>query len=179
MGVEHCHLLSPSAPGPSLTVSLFPLSLLCLLPSFSLCSPLALWPCPLPVFWPCSSPSMLGGVRLCAHGMFLHCALAYCLCLLPPFLLTPLVSPVHRLCPSCPPHCAPSPSELSLCFPSRFSQSFGTTQLRQAPAPTGLPGTQPSSLLGECWGGSGGLRCGGASPAPGSHSLWLPQSPTG
>ncbi|XP_060032293.1 myelin regulatory factor isoform X3 [Erinaceus europaeus] len=29
----------------------------------------------------------------------------------------------------------------------RFSQSFGTTQLRQAPAPTGLPGTQPSSLL--------------------------------
>ncbi|XP_077902022.1 myelin regulatory factor isoform X13 [Ictidomys tridecemlineatus] len=32
--------------------------------------------------------------------------------------------------------------------PCRSSQSFGTTQLRQSPVTTGLPGTQPSLLLG-------------------------------
>ncbi|XP_045430050.1 myelin regulatory factor isoform X7 [Pipistrellus kuhlii] len=31
--------------------------------------------------------------------------------------------------------------------PCRASQSFGTTQLRQSPVPTGLPGTRPSLLL--------------------------------
>nr|XP_025843215.1 myelin regulatory factor isoform X7 [Vulpes vulpes] len=35
----------------------------------------------------------------------------------------------------------------ALC-PCRLSQSFGTTQLRQSPVTTGLPGTQPSLLLG-------------------------------
>lgn len=52
---------------------------------------------------------------------------------------------------------SPSPSELSPPFPSRSSQSFGTTQLRQSPVTTGLPGTQPSLLLGACLGGSGGM----------------------
>uniref|UniRef100_I3LWU3 Myelin regulatory factor n=1 Tax=Ictidomys tridecemlineatus TaxID=43179 RepID=I3LWU3_ICTTR len=37
----------------------------------------------------------------------------------------------------------------------RSSQSFGTTQLRQSPVTTGLPGTQPSLLLGV-WEGAGG-----------------------
>lgn len=44
-------------------------------------------------------------------------------------------------------------SELSPPSPSRSSQSFGTTQLRQSPVTTGLPGTRPSLLLGAClWG---------------------------
>uniref|UniRef100_A0ABI7ZLC5 Myelin gene regulatory factor C-terminal domain-containing protein n=1 Tax=Felis catus TaxID=9685 RepID=A0ABI7ZLC5_FELCA len=38
-------------------------------------------------------------------------------------------------------------SELSPPSPSRSSQSFGTTQLRQSPVTTGLPGTRPSLLL--------------------------------
>lgn len=47
---------------------------------------------------------------------------------------------------------SPSPSELSPPFPSRSSQSFGTTQLRQSPVTTGVLGPQPSLLLGACWG---------------------------
>ena len=42
---------------------------------------------------------------------------------------------------------SPSPSELSPPFPSRSSQSFGTTQLRQSPVTTGVLGPQPSLLL--------------------------------
>lgn len=58
--------LSPSASGPSLTVS--SLSPPAPGPPFSSLLPLVLLPCPLPVFWLCSGPSTRGGVRPCAHG---------------------------------------------------------------------------------------------------------------
>ena len=57
---------------------------------------------------------------------------------------------------------SPSPSELSPRFPSRSSQNFGTTQLRQSPVTTGVLGPQPSLLLGACQGGTGGGRTGSA-----------------
>lgn len=65
---------------------------------------------------------------------------------------------------------SPSASELSPPSLSRSSQSFGTTQLRQSSLTTGLPGTQPSLLLGVClggwsWGGWLGVGLQGPPPA--------------
>lgn len=62
---------------------------------------------------------------------------------------------------------SPSASELSPLSLSRSSQSFGTTQLRQSSLTTGLPGTQPSLLLGVClggWSGAGGWGWGSRVP---------------
>lgn len=167
----HCH---PQHLGPSLTVS--SLSFPAPLPPFPLCCPLALLPCPLPVFWPCSGPRTLGGVRPCAHGTCLDQAPS--LLPLAPASFPPSLS--TSSCPSCfsgtprAPHSdSPSSSELSPPFPSRASQSFGTTQLRQSPVTTGLPGTQPSLLLGACLGcvcrdgmGRGGCVVGGGLCCP-------------
>lgn len=169
---------------PSLTVSsLFPSLRLFPCP-FPLCCPLALLPCPLPVCWPCSGPRTLGGARPCAHGTCLDQApsllpLAPAI-LLPASFLPPLSS---SACPSCfsrtprLPHSDPSgPSELSPPFPSRSSQSFGTTQLRQSPVTTGLPGTQPSLLLGACLGWAWTDGVGERWLCPGRGALlWLTQ----
>lgn len=163
-------------------------------PPLPLCCPLALLPCPLPVFWPCSGPRPLGGVRPCAHGTCLDQAPS--LLLLAPATLLPASCPPSlstSSCPSCfsgtprpPSSDSSSSSELSPPFPSRSSQSFGTTQLRQSPVTTGLPGTQPSLLLGAClgcvWRDGMGARwlCSGMGtrlPVSGSYSLWLLQLP--
>lgn len=109
-----------------------------------------------------------------------------CLCLLSAFLVH-LLAPLPLLWDS-QASCSgsPSPSELSPPFPSRSSQSFGTTQLRQSPVTTGRPGTQPSLLLGACqgvalegWDGERWLCSGSGSllPHSSSYSLWLPQLP--
>jgi hypothetical protein len=82
--------------------------------------------------------------------------------LLLPFILPPFHLPSASIClhqdfQACP-------SELSPPFPSRSSQSFGTTQLRQSPVTTGPPRVQPSLLLGAClegWGRAGSYVVGG------------------
>lgn len=72
---------------------------LCLSPSWSLRCLLALLPCPLPVSWPCSGPSILGGVRPCAHGMCptKHPSLLWLL--LPPSCFCSTF-PLHHLLPA-------------------------------------------------------------------------------
>ena len=146
--------MGPWALLPTVTLSpwaisdrVFSLSPPCACAPVSSLPPLALLPCLLPVFWPCSGPSTLGGARPCAHGTCLDQALS----LLPPFCLpcpSPRVSPASLRLPA---QARPAP-ELSPPFPSRSSQSFGTTQLRQSPVTTGVLGPQPSLLLGACRG---------------------------
>lgn len=161
--------LSPSASGPSLTVSSLstasaPLFLSAALSSFAVstsCLLALLRPqhpggseamCPWYVSG--SSPSL---PPLAPAALFL--------------LLS--TSPPTPSCPSCFSGApsfptSSSPSELGPPFPSRASQSFGTTQLRQSPVTTGLPGTRPSLLLGACLGrvwtggmGEAAVFCGG------------------
>lgn len=81
--------------------------------------------------------------------------------------------------PSTPPQGSPSAPEITPLFLSRSSQSLGTTQLRQPSVTTGMPGTQPSLLLGVCLGdGVGQVAVWGASvSSSSSYSFWFPQLP--
>lgn len=147
-----------SAPGLSLTVSFLSLLPCTCPPSFSSLPPLSSFgvstSCLLALLrpqhpggseamcpWYVSGPSPLPPTSGSCHP-------APCLfSAIPVHLLLslPLLWDSRPPCPGCR-----SPSELSPPLPSRSSQSFGTTQLRQSPVTTGLPGTPPSLLLGAC-----------------------------
>lgn len=74
--------------------------------------------------------------------------------------------------PSTLPQGSPNASELNPLFLSRSSQSVGTTQLRQSSVTVGMPGTQPSLLLGVCLGDGVGqvAVCGASVSSSSSHS---------